>query len=49
MHNDKAVAYIGSFLGRMFRIHAIDDRIFVGEFKCTDNARLVRTIVRSHG
>lgn len=29
--------YLEALLGRTLRIHTTDTRVFVGEFKCTDN------------
>lgn len=37
MDYDEATKYLGSMLGKQLRIHTTDLRIFVGEFKCTDN------------
>ena len=41
MNNNDAVEYISSLLGRMFRIHTVDERMFVGEFKCTDSVNFL--------
>ena len=37
MDNAQAIDYIGSFLGKRLRIHTSDTRMFIGDFKCTDN------------
>jgi N-alpha-acetyltransferase 38, NatC auxiliary subunit len=37
MTTDKARAYIMSIMGKTVRIHTSDNRIFVGDLKCTDN------------
>jgi len=37
MDNDAAVKYLESLLGRNLRAHTTDGRMFLGEFKCTDN------------
>jgi len=37
MDNDSAVKYLESLLGRNLRAHTTDGRMFLGEFKCTDN------------
>ncbi|KAF7504285.1 hypothetical protein GJ744_002474 [Endocarpon pusillum] len=37
MDNDSAVKYLESLLNRTFRAHTSDGRMFLGEFKCTDN------------
>ena len=37
MEGDDADAYLKSLLGKQFRIHVADGRMFRGEFKCTDN------------
>ena len=31
--------YLAAFLNKQLRIHTSDDRVFAGEFKCTDNVR----------
>jgi len=37
MENHEAVEYLSSLLGKQLRVHTTDTRMFVGEFKCTDN------------
>jgi N-alpha-acetyltransferase 38, NatC auxiliary subunit len=37
MDNVSAVKYLDSLLNRTFRAHTSDGRMFLGEFKCTDN------------
>lgn len=37
----ESAKYLQSLIGRTLRIHISDTRIFVGEFKCTDNVRAV--------
>lgn len=37
MDNQKAQEYLGTLLGKQLRVHTTDSRMFVGEFKCTDN------------
>ncbi|KAL8849725.1 MAG: hypothetical protein Q9221_005335 [Calogaya cf. arnoldii] len=37
MDSQAAQDYLGRLLGKQLRIHTTDARIFVGEFKCTDN------------
>lgn len=37
MDNESAVKYLESLLNRSFRAHTSDGRMFLGEFKCTDN------------
>ncbi|KAI5286711.1 hypothetical protein KEM54_006572 [Ascosphaera aggregata] len=39
MDNERAVTYLDSLLGRTLRVHTSDERLFVGEFKCTDRDR----------
>ncbi|MCJ1287948.1 hypothetical protein MMC26_007300 [Xylographa opegraphella] len=39
MDIEQAKAYLGSLLNRVFHIYTTDNRMFVGEFKCTDNDR----------
>ncbi|KAL9118572.1 MAG: hypothetical protein Q9187_004883 [Circinaria calcarea] len=34
-----ATNYLTSLLNRLLRVHTNDTRMFVGEFKCTDNER----------
>ena len=35
--NEEATSYLHSMLGQKLRIHTTDTRMFVGDFKCTDN------------
>lgn len=35
--NEEATSYLHSMLGQNLRIHTTDTRMFVGDFKCTDN------------
>ncbi|MCJ1359004.1 MAG: hypothetical protein MMC33_009004 [Icmadophila ericetorum] len=37
----RATTYIQSLLNKKLRVHTTDTRIFVGDFKCTDNERNV--------
>ncbi|KAI4284352.1 MAG: hypothetical protein L6R38_001458 [Xanthoria sp. 2 TBL-2021] len=37
MDSQAAQDYLGRLLGKQLRIHTTDARVFVGEFKCTDN------------
>lgn len=37
MDNGAAVKYFNSLLNRILRAHTSDGRMFLGEFKCTDN------------
>lgn len=37
MDHEKAASYLESMLGKKLRIHTVDLRMFVGDFKCTDN------------
>ncbi|MCJ1292461.1 hypothetical protein MMC34_004012 [Xylographa carneopallida] len=39
MEVEQAKAYLRSLLNRVFHIYTTDNRMFVGEFKCTDNDR----------
>ena len=39
MDNDQATEYLGSMLGKQLRIYTADTRMFVGDFRCTDNVR----------
>ncbi|MCJ1386762.1 hypothetical protein MMC17_009888 [Xylographa soralifera] len=41
MEVEQAKSYLGSLLNRVFHIYTTDNRMFVGEFKCTDNDRNV--------
>ena len=40
MEEKDAVDFLESLLGRQFRLHTDDGRIFLGDFKCTDNVSL---------
>lgn len=40
MADDQSVKYLESKLGKQMRIHTTDSRMFIGEFKCTDNVNL---------
>jgi N-alpha-acetyltransferase 38, NatC auxiliary subunit len=35
--NADAVTYLESLLNKQLRVHTTDSRMFVGEFRCTDN------------
>jgi small nuclear ribonucleoprotein (snRNP)-like protein len=35
--NEAAVEFLETLLNRTFRAHTADGRMFLGEFKCTDN------------
>lgn len=37
MVDTQDVDYLSSLLGMQLRVHTTDDRMFVGEFRCTDN------------
>jgi hypothetical protein len=37
MDNESAVKYLELLLNRTLRAHTSDGRMFLGEFKCTDN------------
>lgn len=37
MEHDEATEYLSSMLGKQLRIYTTDTRMFVGDFKCTDN------------
>lgn len=37
MDNTQATEYLGFFLGKRLRLHTADTRMFIGDFKCTDN------------
>lgn len=39
MEHDEATEYLSSMLGKQLRIYTTDTRMFVGDFKCTDNVR----------
>ncbi|KAI4133062.1 MAG: hypothetical protein LQ347_002314 [Umbilicaria vellea] len=41
MENDRAIEYLRSLLGKQLHVCTTDTRMFVGEFKCTDNERNV--------
>lgn len=41
MNIDDAKDYLESKLGKQLRIHTDDSRMFVGEFKCTDNVNFL--------
>lgn len=45
--NKTAQEFLGSLLGKQLRIHTTDARMFVGEFKCTDNVGLAWLIQRA--
>ena len=48
-HGD-AVTYLESLLNKQLRVHITDSRMFVGEFRCTDNVQdgpLVWTVART--
>ncbi|KAI4200421.1 MAG: hypothetical protein LQ350_003959 [Teloschistes chrysophthalmus] len=47
MDNHQAQDYLGTLLGKQLRIHITDGRVFVGEFKCTDNALDRSALLRS--
>lgn len=34
--DNQAIQYLEGLLGRAFRVHTTDSRMFVGIFKCTD-------------
>ena len=38
-----AISYLESLLNRTLRAHISDGRIFLGEFKCTDNVMLLQS------
>jgi len=37
MENPKAIEYLESLLNKKLRIYTSDSRMFLGDFKCTDN------------
>ncbi|KAI4131481.1 MAG: hypothetical protein LQ338_001223 [Usnochroma carphineum] len=37
MDNPNAQEFLGMLLGKQLRVHTTDTRMFIGEFKCTDN------------
>ena len=39
MDAEEAVVYLRSLLGKQLHVHTTDSRIFIGEFKCTDNVK----------
>ncbi|KAF2140838.1 uncharacterized protein K452DRAFT_229702 [Aplosporella prunicola CBS 121167] len=39
MSNAQAVPYLLQFIGRNLRIHVSDQRMFIGQLKCTDKDR----------
>ncbi|MCJ1435924.1 hypothetical protein MMC27_005300 [Xylographa pallens] len=39
MEAEQAKMYLSSLLNRVFHIYTTDNRMFIGEFKCTDNDR----------
>ena len=39
MKSAEAERYLKSLLGRKLHLHMTDSRMFVGDFKCTDNVR----------
>ena len=43
MDSQAAQDYLGRLLGKQLRIHTTDARVFVGEFKCTDNVCSTRS------
>lgn len=45
MDNEKAQDYLGTLLGKQLRVHTADSRIFLGEFKCTDNVRSQTSLI----
>ena len=40
MDKEKAIEYLSSMLGKQLRVYTTDTRMFLGEFKCTDNVRM---------
>lgn len=41
MDNTKATEYLELLLNKKLRVHTNDRRMFIGDFKCTDNVSLV--------
>jgi hypothetical protein len=37
MDNGRGKEFLGSMLGKRLHLHTTDARMFVGEFRCTDN------------
>jgi len=37
MDNAKATAYLEGLLNKKLRVYTSDSRMFLGDFKCTDN------------
>lgn len=48
MDNGAAVKYLESLLNRTLRAHTSDGRMFLGEFKCTDNVLTDSSRVRGY-
>lgn len=44
MNNKEAQEFLEALLGKQLRIYTTDSRMFIGEFKCTDNVRLTEVI-----
>jgi N-alpha-acetyltransferase 38, NatC auxiliary subunit len=44
MDNNAAVKYLESLLNHTFRAHTSDGRMFLGEFKCTDNVHAFQLV-----
>ena len=47
MDNKSAIKYLELLLNRTFRAHTSDGRMFLGEFKCTDNVLRPHPILTS--
>ena len=39
MDESEAVGYLKSLLNKELRVYTTDTRMFIGDFKCTDNVR----------
>ena len=37
MDETESARYLKALLGKKLRVHTTDTRMFIGEFKCTDN------------
>jgi len=48
MDGTKVTAYLEALLNKKLRVHTSDSRMFLGDFKCTDNvSRGPETVLRS--
>lgn len=49
MDRDEARGFLESLLNKKIRIHTIDERMFWGEFKCTDPVSRTSSLYQSSG